>query len=208
MVSLAERRETICHFYGFPDGMYRLRYPAPGRPRLARRVLELLEGAGLAAGSDPSRGLDHGAWVPLSLMYPDADIPVMQLSVQSGLEPAHHLAVGRALRPLRGEGVLIMGSGSATHNLMEIRQENADGPPLDFVKDFAEWLARAVTDGREDDLLRYAETGPNALRNHPTPEHFLPLFGPLGSRKLTAPGRALYQGYTFGALSMAAFAWD
>lgn len=201
------RPSTIHDFYGFPDALYQLRYPAPGEPELAARVVRLLREAGFTANVDPTRGLDHGAWVPLRFMYSQADIPVLQLSVQSQLPPRHHLVVGRALQPLRDEGVLVMGSGGATHDLSGFRAHAVDAPALDYALAFDAWLQEAVIAAHTDALLDYAQQGPQAMRNHPTPEHFLPLFAPLGAAGAGC-GRQLHAGFTYGALSMAAYAWD
>lgn len=199
---------TIHDFYGFPRQLYEVRYSAPGDPALASRVVELLARAGISAEVDPARGLDHGAWVPLKLMYPAADIPAVQVAVQSALGADRHLALGRALRPLRDEGVLILGSGGATHNLREFGRYAADAPPVDYASAFDAWLVEAVTEGRADELVHYRERAPEARRNHPTPEHFLPLFIPLGAAGEGARGRTLHRAFEYGVLSMAAFAWD
>jgi 4,5-DOPA dioxygenase extradiol len=132
-VNAVERNDTIHDFGGFPRALYDLRYPAPGSPQLAARIAGLLQAAGFACNIDRKRGLDHGAWVPLLLMYPQADIPVLQLSVQTHLGPEHHLRVGRALASLRHEGVLIIGSGSFTHDLSEFRGHEANDAAPDWV---------------------------------------------------------------------------
>ena len=164
---------------------------------------------GFDTHTDPSRGLDHGVWVPLILMYPEADIPVVQLSVQTELDPLHHLSVGRALQPLRERGVLILGSGGATHNLPEIHRYKAASLPPEYAVAFDNWLEEAVTQGREEALLNYREEGPSASRNHPYPaEHFMPLFVPLGAAGPGARGRACHKAFMYGVLSMAAYAWD
>jgi len=203
-VSGAERPETIHDFGGFPDELYRMRYTAPGAPSVAGRVRELLDKAGLPCTISPNRGLDHGAWVPLRLIYPEADVPVTQLSVQPTLGPEHHLRMGRALAPLREEGVLILATGSATHNLSKIGR--GDVPP-DWAKEFDEWLFRKITDGALDDLLNYRRLAPHAAVAHPTDEHLLPLFVALGagSEGSQARGRSLHRGWTWGSLSMAAY---
>jgi 4,5-DOPA dioxygenase extradiol len=223
-VTLAARPETIHDFYGFPDRLYDLRYPAPGEPGLASRIVDLVRGAGLVADGDPERGLDHGAWVPLMLMYPAADVPVVQLSVQPALDARHHLAIGRALAPLGGEGVMILGSGGATHNLREFGLHPIDAPPAAYARAFDDWLCGAIEDGRVDDLAEWEGRAPEARRNHPTVEHFLPLFAPLGAATAAPPvagaatavaaaapaspnGRRLQSAFTWGVLSMAAFGW-
>lgn len=205
MVTHAPHPATIHDFGGFPDELYRMTYPAPGDPSLARRVTMLLEKQGIEAGADVDRGLDHGAWIPLKLMFPEATVPVIQLSVQPTLGPAHHLAMGAALRPLREEGVLILASGSATHNLGD-----AFGRPLDaavpaYVREFGTWLKGAVVDDDRRALLEYVRQGPHAVANHPTPEHLLPLFVPLGAGE---KGHVLHEAHTYGVISMAAFGWE
>ena len=145
--------ETIHDFYGFPRALYELRYPAPGAPGLAHAIAGRLQAAGIACDIDDTRGLDHGAWVPLSLIYPAADIPVLQLSVQTHLGPEHHLRLGRALAPLRDEGVLIIGSGSFTHDLSEFRGHGPNDPAPDWVNGFADWFDAALTEERFADLI-------------------------------------------------------
>jgi len=206
-VSTAALPETIHDFYGFPSALYELRYPAPGAVALAGEARRRLKAAGFACAEDPSRGLDHGAWVPLLLMYPAADVPVTQLSLQLADGPAHHLALGRALAPLREEKVLILGSGGATHNLAELRREPQDAPPLPHVAAFDDWLAAAAESGDEESLLDYQRQAPAARRVHPREEHFLPFFVALGAGGAHARGRRLHRSFSHGALSMAAFAF-
>jgi 4,5-DOPA dioxygenase extradiol len=180
-VNAVSRNETIHDFYGFPRPLYELRYPAPGAPDRAAQIANLLRAAGFACETDERRGLDHGAWVPLLLMYPDADIPVLELSVQPQLGPAHHLLLGRALAPLRHDGVLIIGSGSFTHDLSEFRGQGINDPALAWVDDFAAWFSSRLTAGRIDELLDYRRQAPYARKNHPTEEHLLPLYVALGA---------------------------
>jgi 4,5-DOPA dioxygenase extradiol len=197
---------TMYDFYGFPDELYAMTYPAPGSPELAERAAGLLAGAQIPAALDPARGLDHGTWVPLRLMYPKADIPVVQLSINSRQSPARHLALGRALAPLREDGVLILASGNATHNLREVFSHALLETPAPYAKDFADWLTQHVESGDTDPLLRYLEAGPSGAKNHPTADHFLPLLVALGAGA-GHEGRILHDGYTYGVLSMAAYAW-
>lgn len=204
-VTLAQSPGAIHDFYGFPEELFRVRYPAPGSPEVAHRALDLLNQAGISAMVDAARGLDHGAWVPLGLMYPQADVPVVQLSVQPGMAAEEHLAVGRALAVLSREGVLVMGSGGATHNLADLRWNGAAGQPPEYVASFDAWLKSAVLAGRTQELTDYLETAPYAARNHPTSEHLLPLFAPLG---VGGTPKLLHQEFTFGVLSMAAFLWQ
>ena len=183
-----------------------MRYAAPGDPALARRAAALLEGAGLPARLEP-RGLDHGAWVPLMLMYPEADIPVVQLSIQTQRGPAHQLRVGEALAPLRADGVLVLGSGSVTHNLGEFRGATIDAPPPEWVTHFADWLAAAAAEGRTADLLDYRRRAPGAVRNHPSDEHLLPFFTALGAAGAGAAGRRVHASTTHGVLAMDVYEW-
>ena len=206
--STVARPETIHDFYGFPDALYKLHYAAPGAPDLAARAVGLLAAAGIKAATDSGRGLDHGAWVPMMLGWPQADIPVTQLSIQHPLGPAHHLAVGRALRPLREEGVLILASGSATHNLRELQRGPDPAPPPAWAAGFADWLGRAIEAGDRDALVDYRARAPNAARAHPRDEHFLPLFVALGAGSDGRPGRALHRSWTLGGLAMDAYAFD
>jgi 4,5-DOPA dioxygenase extradiol len=202
-VSLAERPSMIYDFSGFPEELYRVQYPAPGDPALARRAIELLRAAGIEADGDPGRGFDHGVWSPLALMFPEASVPVVALSIQPRLGAADHLAVGAALRPLRDDGVLIMGSGSMTHNLREMGRQTPEHARL-----FEQWVYDAVHDGQVDELVHWKERAPNPRRNHPAPEHFLPLFVPLGAAGAGASGQALNRHFEYGALAMSAFVWQ
>lgn len=208
-VSAAPKPETIHDFYGFPSPLCEQRYPAPGAPTLAGRVAGLLHEAGVSCVVDPVHGLDHGAWVPLKLMFPEADIPVFQLSVQTPLGPEHHIALGKALAPLREEGVLILGSGSATHNLADFRGiRRLDEPPRPYVKPFDDWLVKTVEAGDEKALADYRRA-PEGARNHPSPEHFLPIFVPFGAALAAGEGKGttLHRSVTYGIIAMTAFAW-
>lgn len=207
LVSAVPRNGTIHDFHGFPRALYELSYPAPGDAALAERVAGLLRGAGLGAGLDTARGLDHGAWVPLLLMYPEADIPVLQLSIQTRQGPAYHLALGKALRPLREDGMLVIGSGSFTHDLTSFRGQGLDAPEPGWVSAFADWMDRALVEGRTDDLLSYRRLAPHAARNHPTEEHLLPLFAALGAGTEGGKAERLHRSATFGILRMDAYAF-
>ena len=208
LVSTAEHPETIYDFYGFPKALYEFIYAAPGAPAVAARAAALLQDAGLAGAEDSEHGLDHGAWAPLQLMYPDADIPVAQISIQTGLGSAHQLAVGRALAPLRDEGVLIIGSGTVTHNLAEFRGQAHDAPSPGWVTAFADWTHSVLSEGRTDDLLNYRAMAPHADRNHPTEEHFLPLITALGAGGPGARAERVHASTTFGVLAMDAYAFS
>jgi len=203
-VSAVAAPETIHDFYGFPDDLYKLQYPVPGAPRLARRVVELLDEAGIEGVVDPDRGLDHGAWNPLLLIYPQADVPVTQLSIQAQLDPVHHAKIGRALRPLRREGVLVLASGGAVHNLRQFHIDREQ--PAPWAVAFDDWLADRIAAGDEEALLAYRQNRPDGRLAHPRDEHLLPLFVAMGAGGGVA-GRPLHRSFAHGSLSMAAFAW-
>ena len=202
-VSLARKPETIHDFYGFPEALYRLHYNAPGAPELAERVAKLT-----GAAHDPHRGLDHGAWVPAMLGWPEADVPIFQLSVQPEESPAHHIALGRKLGSLREEGVLVMGSGSATHNLRALVRGGGELEPEPWAKAFDDWLAETLEKGDEAALADYRAQAPYAREAHPTDEHFLPLHVAYGAAGEGAHGRALHRSFTLGNLSMASYAFE
>lgn len=205
----AEKPETIHDFYGFPAPLYQLRYPAPGDPALAGEIAELLRKAGFQAATDAAQGLDHGAWTPLLLGFPAAEIPVLQLSVQPAKDPAHHYALGQALRPLRSQGVLILASGSLTHNLRELDFRGGQNAPLQpWAIAFADWVKAALEQRRDEDMVAYRRLAPEAKRNHPTDEHFLPLFVALGAATPGAPAEALHRSMELGALSMDSYRFN
>ncbi len=166
-------------FYGFPQKYYETTYEAPGAPELAAQVRALISGSGQHVGEAPNRGLDHGAYVPLTVMYPDADIPVLQVSLPT-LHPETLFDLGKSLAPLRDEGVLIIGSGFATHSLAP--QTLQSGPkPMGFIEEFDLWLDDAVNRGDLDTLIDFEQKAPGQRRAHPTHEHFAPLFVTLGA---------------------------
>ncbi len=189
MVATSAQPETIHDFGGFPEELYKIRYPAPGARAIGTRAVELLRNAGLGATANSCRGLDHGAWVPLRRMFPGADIPVAQVSIQPSLGADHHLRIGSALAPLTTENVLIIGSGHMTHNLGEwisaARARGsmaiAEGAAAPYVEEFRHWIDEALRNDDRTRLLRWRELAPHAVRAHPTPEHFLPLFVALGA---------------------------
>jgi len=187
---------TIHDFGGFPDALYQLRYAASGDPMLARRVADILQTAGIEAKLNDRRGLDHGAWVPLRYLYPDADVTVAQVSLPTNLdvEGAHQL--GRALAPLAEEGVLIIGSGSLTHNLYEFRSGAAQG--ADYALEFTRWVREAVVANNVDRVRRTLELAPHARRAHPTVEHFLPLLVAIGAARNTSSVTVLVAAFVMG----------
>jgi 4,5-DOPA dioxygenase extradiol len=205
-MTAADVNGTIHDFRGFPAALYTLRFPAPGSPALAERAAGLLRQTGLSVTLDTQRRLDHGAWVPLLLAYPAADIPTVQLSVQPHLGPAHHLALGHALAPLREDGVLIIGSGSFTHNLREFFHGQFDREPQ-WVTAFADWFGQALIENRTDDLLRYRQIAPFAEKNHPTEEHLLPLYVAFGAAGEKAHAQRVHYSTDRAVLRLDAFAF-
>ncbi|HKE46967.1 MAG TPA: class III extradiol ring-cleavage dioxygenase [Rhodanobacteraceae bacterium] len=197
-VTAAERPSLLFDYYGFPEHTYKLEYPAPGSPALAARVRELLAGAGIASDEDAARGYDHGVFVPFLLMYPDADIPVVQLSLRGDLDPAAHLAIGRALAPLRDEGVLIVGSGMSYHNLREFWSTRPD--VVEAAAAFDAWLAASVEtpdpNARDAQLADWAQA-PGARAAHPRSEHLVPLMVAAGAGGADR-GRRTYRDRVFG----------
>lgn len=198
---------TIHDFYGFPPALYQLSYPAHGAPELAETIADALGEAGLRAHTDPVRGLDHGAWIPLMLMYPQADIPVIQLSIQSRLGPGHHIQLGRALAPLREQGVLIVASGGFTHNLRALDWRGKGDAPV-WADEFAEWMHQALMANRTCDLVSYRRLAPHAAMAHPTDEHLLPLFVALGAAGPDASAQRLHSSATLGSLRLDAYAFN
>lgn len=207
-ISLNPRPETIHDFHGFPPELYRQQYPAPGAPDLADRAAALLYAAGIATARVGDYGLDHGAWAPLKLAYPAADIPVAQIAVQPKSDPRHHFAIGAALRPLREEGVLLLGSGSFTHNLGGLTRVPGEVPVAPWAQGFIDWMVDALEAGRTEDLLDYRDSAPFARENHPTDEHLLPFYFALGAATPGAKVERLYQGVMYGALSMHSFRFN
>jgi len=201
-VGAAERPPLIFDYYGFPPSTYELRFDTPGSPALAHRVRDLLAQAGLPAAEDAERGYDHGVFVPLKLALPDADIPVVQLSLLTSLDPATHLAAGRALAPLRDEGVLIVGSGMSWHNMRGFSPAFTGKSEA-----FDAWLSQAMTDpSARDEAIRHWSDGPYAREAHPREEHLAPLFVAAGAAE-GEPGRHAFRdvamdvvisGFSFG----------
>jgi len=197
---------TIHDFSGFPDALYRLRYPVPGDPALARVVADRLSEAGFAAATETRRGIDHGVWVPLMLMYPQARVPVVQVSIQPQAGTGHHYRIGRALRVLRDDGVLVFTSGSTTHNLRALDPRPGAQPPQ-WAEAFSAWLNAAVAAGDTAALLDYRDRAPHAALAHPTDEHLLPFFVALGASTNDA-GTRLHHSYTYGAITMDVYRFD
>ena len=193
---------TIHDFGGFPAPLYQLQYTPSGAPGLASDIVRLLVDAGFSARLDGHRGLDHGAWVPLRYFKPEADVPVLQVSMPHDLDPAGAFRLGQTLAPLRDRGVLVVGSGSLTHNLYEFRQHISDP---EYAQAFSDWVADAVARHDEESLIRYRDRAPFGRRAHPTEEHFLPLLIALGASDAEESHSLVRGGMTYGVLSMDSF---
>lgn len=205
LVASAPRPETWHDFGGFPAALFAVQYPAPGAPELAAEIADLLSDAGLPANLDPQRPFDHGAWVPLSLMYPQADIPVVQVSLPSRMGPAFQGQVGRALAGLRARGILLIGSGSITHNLRELDWRAGPERATAWALEFRNWMVDKLAAGDDGALNDYRQQAPHAIRNHPSDEHLLPLYFARGAGEHFS---IAHQGFTLGALGMDIYRFD
>lgn len=205
------RHETIHDFGGFPDALYRLRYDAPGAPELATRVQALLADAGIAVQRHEGGGLDHGIWTPLLHVYPDADVPVLPLAWPPGWTPAQLFALGRALAPLAAEGVLVLASGSITHNLRrvfgELRAGRVDAPATPESTAFRDWFAEKGAAADWPALLAWRSEAPHAALMHPTDEHLLPYFVAAGAAGVAPVARRVHASLSYGDLGMDAYAF-
>ncbi len=201
LVSGASCHEMIYDFYGFPEELYQVQYPAQGDPALAMEIVKLLADHGIAAKLDMQRGIDHGTWVPLSLLYPKADIPVIALSVNSYLPAEQQYRIGQALSALREKDVLVMGSGGTVHNLRRLNwgSSNTEG----WAKEFDGWLSKQILEWNTAELFAYEKNAPFAKEAVPTPEHFIPLLLAMGAADDQRKAKLLYQNYQLGSLSLA-----
>ena len=207
-VGFADRLETIHDFYGFPDELYTLRYPASGCREAAEGVVAAIRSAGLPVAIDAERGLDHGAWVPLRLMFPEAEVPVIPLSIQSHAGPEQAYRLGRALAPLAAKGILVIASGNVTHNLRDYQLASRNGGQTPaYVRQFADWLANRLQTHDIPALLDYRKQAPGAVQAHPSDEHLLPLFVALGAGDEQAGVQRFHAGIDDYVIAMDAYAF-
>ena len=206
----APRHEAVYDFGGFDPKLYTLRYDAPGAPALAERVRALMADAGLPVHVLPEGGLDHGIWTPLRYMFPDASIPVLPLAWPPQWSPVRLRELGRALAPLAAEGVLVMGSGSVTHNLRMVfggGMRDVGAPEIAESRAFRDWVAERAEDGDWAALDDYRAGAPHAALMHPTDEHWLPFYVAAGAGGTASPGLRLHDSVTYGCLAMDAYAF-
>lgn len=207
LVSQDTEYSLIYDFGGFPRELYQLTYPAKGIPELALKIVARLRASEFAAETVISRGLDHGAWVPLRLIYPKADIPIVQISLPATMSPSRLVELGKCIAPLRDTGVMVLGSGGVVHNLRRFNPYTRDGEVYDWASEFDHWFRTALLDWDTKLLLSYAEKAPNAHLAVPTPEHFVPVFVVIGAVGETTTGRVkhIYEGMEYGSISLRSF---
>jgi 4,5-DOPA dioxygenase extradiol len=199
---------TIHDFNGFPPALHQIEYGAPGDPTLAEDVARRLGEAGLVTEVRTTQGLDHGVWVPLRRMYPAADVPVVPLAVLPGADARLHFALGRALSPLREDGVLVIGSGGFVHNLGDLAWHDRAAAMPDWAREFADWMRNGLAGGDVEALLDWSTRAPHPRRAHPTPEHLLPLFVALGAAGPDVRVETLHASHEYGSLALDAFAFE
>ena len=206
-VNAIQENATIHDFYGFPPELYQVEYPALGSPELAQRTADLINNNGFACEIDYTRGLDHGAWVPAMLMFPNLDVPVLQLSIQQHMDPEAHNELGKAIESLRHEGVLILGSGGAVHPLGYVPLR--PGAKTDqWAYDFDSWLTKSVTQGDYSALINYSKVAPYPERAHPYPDHYMPLITTMGAAGEGAKGEVIHNSWFWGDMGMGAYEFN
>lgn len=205
VIGSAAQPATIHDFSGFPAPLYALQYPARGSHELVSEFAAALDKAGIAYAVDDMRGLDHGAWVPLKHMWPDASVPVLTLALPYGADASALLALGEALSALPAQGVLVLGSGGFVHNLAALQAD--DSPPPLWAQSFEAWMDDALQNGRREALLAWPQQAPHACQAHPSCEHLAPLFVALGAAGSGALAYKWHEGWRYGSLSMAAYAF-
>ncbi|WCN37464.1 DODA-type extradiol aromatic ring-opening family dioxygenase [Aneurinibacillus uraniidurans] len=206
LISSAQTHRTLYDFSGFPAEMYEMTYPAPGDPELAGSITKLLANEGIPSRQDDTRPLDHGVWALLKLMYPNADIPVVAMSVNPFLPPAEQYRIGQALAPLRDEDVLIIGSGGTVHNLRRLQW--GGGQPEPWAMEFDQWVNEKLVTWNTEDMFRYDELAPHVREAVPRNEHFIPLLPIMGAGDRTRQAALLHQVYQYGSLSLSAWKFE
>lgn len=206
-LSVTPRPDTVHDFYGFPKPLYDIRYPAPGAVAWAMEARALLEEDGFQVSLSPQRGLDHGVWVPLLHMFPEASVPVATLSIQGRQDAAYHYRLGQTLAPLREAGVLLLGSGGLTHNLQDCFSPQDVNECPGYARQFQDWMHRKLQQRDVSSLLAYREQAPGAVAAHPTDEHLLPLYVALGAAGKGCACEIIHSGIEHRVLAMDSFAF-
>lgn len=207
-VGTSSQMETIHDFGGFEPRLYKMVYPAAGCPEAAQQVAECLQRSGFFAKFDVERGLDHGAWVPLRYMFPDAEVPIVPLSIQHHEGPTHAYRVGQALAPLIDEGFMVVASGNVTHNLRDWQLSlKLNNPTPEYVVQFADWIHDRLVENDADGLLDYRHTQEAGRRAHPRDEHLLPLFSALGAAGKEVCAKPFYRGISDTVIAMDGYAF-
>ena len=202
-INASTQPETIYDYGGFPQAMYEVDYPAPGSTELAQKIKTLLEN--FKTELNPSHGLDHGAWIPLKMLYPTNDIPVVQVSIPFALGPQKIFEIGQALAPLRNENILLMGSGNITHNLQAVNFGNKHAAPESWAQEFEGWVKTQISGNTIESLSNFKTLAPHARLAHPYPDHFYPLFFVLGAKTSADQRFDIYDHFHYGTLSMWSF---
>ena len=207
-VSLATQLETIHDFYGFPEELYQLQYPATGCPEVAKEVVQALQSAGFEVAQDSEHGLDHGAWQPLRQMFPDADVPIVPLSMQMHGGPAHAYRIGQALSALTEKNIWVIASGNITHNLRDWHMvASTNGQTPAYVQGFADWVEEKLKAHDAQALINYRQHSAQGRQAHPSEDHLLPLFVALGAAGHTAQAQAFYRGVSDYVIAMDGYAF-
>lgn len=207
-INASEKPRLIYDFRGFPSALYQMEYPCPGAPELAARVASLVADAGFAATLNRAGGLDHGVWIPLRIAFPQADIPVLQVSMPHPSQPESVLKLGQALAPLRDEGVLLIGSGGIVHNLGKLVWHQKEGPAAPWAREYDAWVLDRLAHKDVTALCDFEASGPNARLAHPTTEHFFPLFFTVGASRFGDEFRLVHQEIQYSSFSMSCFALE
>jgi len=204
-ITSGDQPPIVYDFYGFPPELYEAKYPCPGSPALAARVRELLVDEYLAASLSPTRGLDHGVWAPLKWMFPQADVPVVQVTIPYPSTPETVFRLGQKLAPLRDEKILLVGSGGAVHNLKRLSWRDERALPENWALEFQKWLIESLQRSDWPSILEFETRAPNATLAHPTPDHFYPIFFTLGTLAKDEAIKLRFKEFRFSNLSMLCF---
>jgi 4,5-DOPA dioxygenase extradiol len=207
VITAGAQPETVHDFYRFPDELYQIHYPAPGEPVLAQQIANTFTNAGIKVNLDPTHGWDHGVWIPLRLMYPQANIPIVQISINSRVGAEKNYQYGQLLAALKHDNILILGSGGISHNLGEIFRQPKTPNGVDMMNQFTKWVEEKLANNDTQSLLNYLQLAPFAKFNHPTQEHFLPLIAVLGASEASV-AKKIHQDVEYELLALDAYSFN